>query len=437
MRCIGLAIFLFIWSFLVFAEDLFQQDLLSEEWPENGSFEALNDSGSSQSNSAKRLLDFVSMKMKGDLAYSDSLSLARASLRTLSEGAPVEHTYIKADVQFNYFNAKDDLLINESCAQNDDSYTIKINELWAQYSKNACNVKLGRQNIFWGNVEGTRALDVIAPLDLTEPLLTDFSLVRRSQDIVTASCFQNNVDFELFVIPKPLLDQYTVRQTSELERLEKKLNAEWGGRMTRHAEGLDLSVYYGRFFDNSPKAIIDLNTFFPLGIYVNEFELYGAGLVYALERLLVEVELSYQKELSFQHEESVSGNAYLLNKQFEERVELSLGTEYTTATNHQFASGIWFYEYEKNPIFSYFVDTYALNASWSKQYLNDDLTLSALVFRQKEPELNQFTFMADYLFNDYWSMTAAVTYQNSNELLNAGSEKKQDWTIQLSMIYEL
>lgn len=439
MKLTCLVVFIFSFSFHIFAEELVQQDLLSEEWPDNESFGLLSNSDSSQTISDKSLLDFVSMKVKGDLAYSESLSLARANFRTLSEGAPFKNAYLKADVQFNYFNSKDDLLINESHAHKDE-YTIKINELWAQYSKSACNLKLGRQNIFWGNVEGTRALDVIAPLDLTEPLLTDFSLIRRSQDIISTSCFYSDYDFELFVIPKPLLDQYTARQVSEFENLEKSLNAEWGGRISKHAEGLDLSAYYGRFYNNTPKAIFDINSFAAIGIYIDEFELFGAGVVYAIERLLLEFEMSYQKELSFQTNGHVSNYAYLANKKLNERLEFAAGAEYTNSANHQFASGVWFYDYEKNPFTSSYVNTYVVNASWSKQYLNDDLTLNALVFWQKEPELYQVTFMADFLINNYWSTSAALTYQDYTEQTNnafVSGNEKQSWTFQLSMMYEL
>tara|TARA_R110001592_G_scaffold360979_2_gene670509 strand:- start:3114 stop:4382 length:1269 start_codon:yes stop_codon:yes gene_type:complete len=421
----------------VFAEDTIEQsDLLFNDWSEEWTVESLSDFESVSNDSTESILDFISVKLKGDLAYSDTLTLARANVRILSDATPIKNSYLKVDVQFNYFNAKDDLLLNER----DDEFTIKINELWVQYSKDACNLKLGRQGLFWGSVEGTRALDVVTPLDLSEPLLTDYSLIWRSQDIFNASCFYNDYDFELFVIPNPLLDQYTVRQTSVFEGLEKTFSAEWGGRITKHTQGLDLSLHYGRFYGNTPKAIIDLNTLTPIGMYVDQFELFGAGIVYAIERLLLEFELSHQKELSFQTLDSISNYGYLLNKQLKERLEFAIGAEYTTAKNHQLTSGIWFYEYESNPLLSSYVDTYVLNATWSKQFLNDDLGLSALVFWQKDPELYYVTFMANFLVSDYWSTSTAITYQHSKfDELNSGFAAQteiKDWAIQFSVIYQ-
>jgi hypothetical protein len=437
----GGILFLYCCSFSVFAEEAIKQpDLLSEDWPEEwtdfGSNESFSDSGSVTNDPIESILDFISVKLKSDLAYSDTLTLARANARIISEVTPIKNSYLKADVQFNYFNAKDDLLLDES----DDEYTIKINEFWLQYSKDACNVKLGRQGLYWGSVEGTKALDIISPLDLTEPLLTDFSLIRRTQDIISSSCFLNDYEFEWFVIPKPLLDQYTARQNSEFEGLEKTFSAEWGGRITKHAQALDLSLHYGRFYANTPKAIFDLTTFTPVDIYVDQFELFGAGIVYAIERLLLEFEISYQKELLFQSRGSIANEAYLSNKKLKERLEFALGAEYTTATNHLLTGGIWFYEYESNPLSSSFEETYVLNASWSKQFLNDDLSLSALVFWQKEPEFYQVTFLANFLFSDYWSTITAITYQyNDAEGLNSGFTKQnenKDWTLQLSVIYQ-
>ncbi|MFT6908172.1 MAG: hypothetical protein ACJAS1_004866 [Oleiphilaceae bacterium] len=422
-----------------FADDVIEEpDLLSEEWPEeffvDGSDEMLSGSVVVINESNHSILDFISVKLKGDLAYSDTLTLARGNLRVLSEGAALDNSYLKVDLQFNYFNAKDDLLLEGPS----DEYTIKINDLWLQYSKNSCNVKLGRQGFFWGNVEGARAIDIVAPLDLTEPLLTDFSSIRRSQDIISANCFYKSFDVELFVLPKPLLDRYTARQTLQFEQLEDAFKAEWGGRITQHAQGLDLSFYYGRFFGNTPKPIIDLNALVPIGIYVEKFELVGAGLVYAIDRLLLELEMSYLKELAFYSEESISNYDYLLNKQLEERLELALGLEYTTTSNHMLSSGIWFYEYENDPLISSYLDTYVLNASWSKQFLNDDLSLSALVLWQKQPELYQLTFMAGLLMNDYWSTSVAITFQdiNNDEIGSGISNELSDWVVQLSMIYQ-
>ena len=426
--------FLWLIPFLVFAESSEESsNLLSEEWSESWSLEALDANELTIPKASASLLDYVSIKVRSDLAYSGSLTQARGNVRLLSEGAPIENAYLKADIQVNYFHAKDDLLLEEH-----DEYTLKINEFWGQYSKDMCNLKVGRQSLFWGNVEGTQALDVIAPVDLTEPLLTDFSLIRRSQDILAASCFLGHYEFELLLIPKPLLDQYTARQSAVFEDLEKSLRAEWGARMTKHSEGVDLSLYYGRFIDNTPKTIFDINTFIPTGVYVSQFDLIGAGVVYAIERLLLELEFSYQKEHSFH---SLYADAFLANKQFTEKMEMAIGAEYTTASNHQFSSGVWFYEYEKNPISSRYSDTYVLNSSWSKQYLNDDLTLSALVFWQKEPELYQFTFLADLLLNDYWSTSSALTYQGSRGIKSGSAtvseSKSQNWTLQLSMAYEL
>ncbi len=421
-------------------EDSNSSDLLSEDWSDNWTDNlavvSINDSTSQTNEANKAILDFVSIKIKGDLAYSDELTTARGNLRLLSEGAPIEDSYLKADVQFNYYNAADDLLGDAT----EGEFTAKINDLWAQYSLDACNVKLGRQGLFWGAVEGTRALDIIAPLDLTEPLLTDFSLIRRSQDILNISCFQNDYDIELFLLPKPLLDQYTARQTAQFKQLEDLLGAEWGGRVTKHSQGLDLSLYYGRFYDNTPKVSIDSTAFMPNGIYVEQFQLVGAGLVYAIDRLLLEMDLSYQKVLSFHSSSVVSNNSYLLNKKLKERLELALGAEYTTASNHQFSAGVWFYEYEESALVSAYQDTIAVNAAWSKRFLNDDLNLSALAFWQKQAALYQATLMADLLLNDYWSTSIALSYQQSKlDELSTGllvENAANDWTLQLSLLYQ-
>lgn len=413
------------------------QDFLNDDWGMPVFVSEPLVSESIKQDTSFNIVDFTSVKVKGDLAYADdnTLSIARANARFLSEGSPLNKLYLKSDFQLNYFNTKDDLIIESDGAE----YSAKINELWAQYSHQSCNGKLGRQGLFWGSVEGTGSLDLVSPFDLTEPLLTDFSLIRRPQDILNISCFKGNVDAEIFFIPNPLMNLLSVRQTSELEDLEETLNPEWGGKLSYHGEGLDLSIYIGRFYDNTPKFIFDLSTQSLAGIYTSQFELYGFGLVYAIDRLLIELDASYQQELKHVAAGALSDSAYLKNKEFNKRNEVSLGFEYTTSSNHILSSGIWFYDYESDIFVSKFEDTFLLNLTWSKQYLNDDLSLSALVLWQKKPESYQFSFLSKYLINDFWSTSTALSYRyfklNSLES-NQFSSSSELWTIQQSIEYQ-
>ncbi|MFV1873642.1 MAG: hypothetical protein ACMZ64_10005 [Oleiphilus sp.] len=361
----------------------------------------------------KGLVDVTTVIAKGDLAYAsdDQISLARASLGLVSEGSPDTGSYLKADLELNYYHPKDDALNGDESAE----YVLKINDLWVQFSNDDCSTKLGRQGIFWGSVEGTGALDMVSPLDFSEPLLTDYSQIKRAQDSFNFTCFSNSLDAEIFLIPSPLVNLVSPKQPADFERLEAVLKPEWGARVAHHREGFDFSVHLGRFFENSPDFILNPVSFEPEGLYVSQFMLYGFGTVLAVDRLLLEMDVSYRKEQRHAGELIEENSEFLGNKPLKERVDVSLGFEYTTSNNHSFSGGAWFYPYRDSVGIEDERDTLLLNANWSRQYLNDDLTLSVLALWQKYPESYQFTLLSEYLINDYWSVDMALSYQHIKE----------------------
>ena len=382
-------------------------------------------------NASSALWDHAALKLKGDLAYEDEVSIARTEARFDAAARPFENAFFKLDLQYNYYQDKDALVTTSDVVQ----HALRINDLWLQYTHQACNAKIGRQKLFWGAVEGSYALDVLMPLDLTEPLLTDFSLIRRSQDMAVFTCFMGGLDAELFFTPQPLLDQTTIRQRSDIEGLEDSLDYEWGGRLTKHFTGLDISLLIAQVYENTPFAVIDFNTGNLAGLQVDQFNLYGLSLVYALDRLLMELDVSYQQE-----KKRFAIGASNTSDTLKYRSELAIGFEYTTDSNHQFSAGAWFFSYLSPLEPQSKQNSEIWNLNWSKQYLNDDLTLSALALWQKQPDSAQLTLMADYLWDDQWSSALALGYRalSSGASSSAlGSQGEQGWNMQLSVSYQL
>lgn len=369
-------------------------------------------------------------KVKSDLAYDDSLTLARTHARFESAFRPFNQAFVKLDAQYHYYHQKDDLVLSSDAVK----HALKISDLWLQYTYQSCNAKLGQQKLFWGAVEGSYALDVLMPLDTTEPLLTDFSQIRRAQAMAVFSCFMGDIDFELFFTPEPLLNQSTLRQTQSVQQLEDKLHEEWGGRITKQYPGLDISLYLARVFENNPQPVIDFNTFSLAGYQVDQMDLYGLSLVQAIGKLLLELDFSYQEQ-----RKRMANGLMSPSETLSYRKELALGFEYTTYSNHQLSGGVWFFSYVSPMAPETKRDAEVWNVSWTKQYLNDDLTLSTLALWQKQPDSGQLTFMGDFLWNDHWSSSLALSYR---VLSSSASETpldiaiKQGWSVQLSGAYQ-
>lgn len=411
-------------------------DYLEDEWGSDFDVVLTPDNDQTQEHNATTVMassfwDYAALKLKSDLAYEDAISIARTQVRFDAAARPFRNAFFKLDLQYNYYHQKDVLIRSSETVQ----HAAKINDFWLQYTQQACNVKAGRQKLFWGAVEGSYALDVLMPLDLTEPLLTDFSLIRRSQDMAVFTCFMEGLDAELFFTPRPLLDQSTVRQTADLQDLEQLLDYEWGGRLTKHFTGLDVSLLIAQVYENTPFAVIDFSTGKLAGLQVDQYNLYGLSMVYAIDRLLLELDVSYQQE-----KQGIALGAPDASDTLKYRSELAIGFEYTTETNHQFSAGAWFFSYLSPLQPETRVKSEIWNMNWSKQYLNDDLTLSTLALWQKQPDSAQLTFMADYLWDDQWSSAIALGYRAPSSSANRSAlalQSEQGWQVQLSVAYQL
>lgn len=411
-----------------------QKDYLEDEWGTDFNVDTNSGADVQTAMESDSLIDTfweqAAMKLKADTAYHDEITIARIQIRFDATAKPFAYSYIKLDFQYAYYQDRDDLVENRDTVQ----HALKINDAWFQYTQHACNAKAGRQKLFWGAVEGSYALDVLMPLDLTEPLLTDFSLIRRSQDMAVFTCFMTGWDMELFYTPYPVLDQSSIRQTQALQDLEEKLDFEIGGRLTRHWEGLDIGVYFARLYENSPEAVIDTNTFSFAGYQLDQILLTGFSLVYASGRLLLEADFSYQEErkrlvIGVQND----------SETLKYRTEVALGFEYTTESNHQLSAGAWFFSYVLpfEPEQENYGEVW--NVNWSKQYWNDDLTLSSLALWQKHPDIAQLTTMAEYLWDDQWSSALALSYKAPSSAAAGsafGSGIKQGWSINLGLEYQ-
>lgn len=411
-----------------------QKDYLEDDWGSDFEVDIASDAQVQRDGEASRMIDAfweqAALKLKTDIAYHDELTLSRGQARFDASVKPFAYSFLKLDFQYTYFQQQDDLVENTDSVQ----HALKINDAWFQYTHQACNAKAGRQKLFWGAVEGSYALDLLMPMDLTEPLLTDFSLIRRSQDMAVFTCFAQGWDLELMFTPYPVLDQSTIRQSQPLQDLEDKLDYEFGGRLTRHWTGLDVSVYLARLYENAPEIVIDTTTMGAVGYQLDQFDLLGVSLVHAIDRLLLELDFSYQEE-----HKRLSLGAQNQSAALKYRTEVAVGFEYTTESNHQLSAGAWFFSYltPLRPDQVSYGEVW--NFNWSKQYWNDDLTLSTLALWQKQPDAAQITVMADYLWDDQWSSALALSYKapsSAMALTTMNTGIKQGWSINLGLEYQ-
>jgi len=359
---------------------------------------------SSPEDHAASLFKNIRIGFSGDFSQGQELEIGRLNFNLKYEDAIWPNSYIKLDSKFTYFHQKDDL----AEAAGGDYGNAKVNDAWFQYSYKHCVAKLGYQSLFWGVVEGSYALDIINPLDATEPLLTDYSEVSQSQNIMLTNCYFSASDFELFYVPKAKVDKYSHKGRMPFEQLESRLDDEWGVRYSYHLEGIDFTLMYAHLYENTPHLSIDLLDPSYLNLESLRYDLFGLSFSWAIERLLIEADLAYKKD---QHKNQILiiGQPLITESLF----EAALGFEYLTSGNHQFSAGVWFFDARAESLQITSKHSQLWSFSWRKKYLNDTLGLSLLGGWVKQPERFSLTALAEYELDDYWIISSSISHVNS------------------------
>ena len=348
------------------------------------------------------------------------LEISRSEARIEYEVAPWKGAYLRFDNKYTYYGHNDQQIGVEGEAFGHN----KLQEAWLQLSKSSCVTKLGRQGLSWGVVEGTFAVDVVSPFDFTEPLLTDFSNIRLSQDMLLGDCYLSNTQIQAFYVTSARINTYKQKNITLLAELEDSLHEEWGVRATQVWEGLDVSLMYAHLYGNEPLTVIDVKQLSGMRLDVARYDFIGLSASWAVGRLLLELDFGYKKnEL-----ENFSGKE-------KSHFEAAFGFEYTTSNNHQLNAGVWFFdEVLQKPTPAQKLKSGSMQAwtmGWAKTYLSDDLVMSFLGSWLTESEVISTTLLAQYQWDDYWNFSTALTYTDSGQASEALSPNDSDLVLLL------
>jgi len=340
-------------------------------------------------------------------------------------------SYLRLDAKYQYFNQGDFLVADLLVGTGQSSYgNASLNAAWFQYRVNDCTIKLGQQSLFWGAVEGSYAVDVIAPIDATQPLLTDFSEIRTSQHMALFNCYLNNSEVELIYLPKPLTDRYQHKERTATNELEDSLHEEFGLRLTQHWEGFDFSLMYAHLYGNTPHIRVNPFDLYDIELVVPRYDFWALSAVWAIDRLLVKGDLAYSTDQLLTSRSLVTDDISV-----EDQLEIAFGLEYTTSHRHQFAINVWQYKRIKERITDPSRYTRTWNASWKKEFYNDTLSLSLLGLWLDEPKRQLATLLAEYQWNDFWVFSSALQFGDNIQQLGL-VEPESQLALQVSMKYQ-
>jgi hypothetical protein len=369
------------------------------------------------------VLEDARLSVQQTFAQGRHLESSRTEARMLFERALWRNSYINMDARYAHFAPKDRF----ARVLGDDFSDANLKTLWLQQTHQECAVKLGRQSQFWGAVEGAFAVDVLMPFDFTEPLLTDFADIRRSQDMAVLDCFFPSVYLQAVYTPKARLDQFHPKPLRELKDLEDSLEDEWGGQVKFRLPRLDISLFAAHLYQNMPLPVVDSSQSSGMRLLSPRYDFFGASTVWANGRWLWEMDVGYKTDQRFS-----SG----LERDIR---DLAIGFEYVSTSNHQWSAGLTMTQAVSGQT-THLKEYHGATLSWSNTYLNDDLTLSCLGNWMEQVKQSSGTVQALIKLNDEWEVSTALGYRDMGlaEMKMLGMPAREDgWnsTVKLKVTF--
>ncbi len=150
-------------------------------------------------------------------------------------------------------------------ADSRESYTIRPDSLYAEFQKGALRLTAGMQQLTWGETFGIPVVDVVNPIDVTEPFSSDLANSKIAVPLVTAEVIGQSVYVQGIINPlarrSPLPDSVDGVPVRELPDPQLGNDIEYGGRIGYLTSfGLDIKAIYYRHFNRLPRLVGGLDT---------------------------------------------------------------------------------------------------------------------------------------------------------------------------------
>jgi hypothetical protein len=155
----------------------------------------------------------------------------------------------------------------------DQRFDARFRETFVDLSFGDFDVRLGRQNVVWGEVVGLFFADVVSAKDLRDFVARDFDLIRIPQWAARLEWTKGELHAEAIGIPYMTYDEIGVPGsefypypfpplapgvyfTEDVRPPNTLHNAAWGGRVSYLVGGFDVSAFYYDSVDASPHFVI-------------------------------------------------------------------------------------------------------------------------------------------------------------------------------------
>ena len=154
--------------------------------------------------------------------------------------------------------------------ENDQEFDIGIREAYLDFGMGDLEIRLGRQQIVWGQAVGLFIADIVNPKDLREYILPDLDDIRIPAWAVNLEYYKNNSYVQFVFIPIPEFNEFgepgsefdfsrmgmqsggNITQMAVDEPSHSIKNSKWGFRGAHLVQGWDLAAFFMYDFDAFP-----------------------------------------------------------------------------------------------------------------------------------------------------------------------------------------
>jgi len=265
------------------------------------------------------------LSLGGQYSASSNLSI------TVSGWAYYDHAYDLFDYEtISARHVRDEnqpLVFVDNLAQEKDSPVAEIRELYLDIFTDNMDVRLGKQFVVWGVLEGMRITDEINPMDFREMILPDLLDYRIPLWTAKIDYYREEDTWQFLWIPDLQFNK-PAPPGSEWELLQdvpattkpsasKLKNAEVGIRYTKEILGVEIGLSYLYTWDDFPVVFRSSRisstiepTFFPT---YSRLTMYGATFVSPVGGSIIKGEFVYvpDKYFGLKNDSDVDGDNFL------------------------------------------------------------------------------------------------------------------------------
>ncbi|MCI5223225.1 MAG: hypothetical protein D3924_11255, partial [Candidatus Electrothrix sp. AR4] len=251
------------------------------------------------------------------------------------------------------------------------------------------DLKTGRQIVVWGKSDTLRVTDILNPLDMREPGITDIEDLRLPVSMTKLDYYFGDWELSGIAIHEirfnklPAYGHDFYPADSPPPQEEKPENSlehtEWALSLSGIFNGWDFDLYYARMFNDTPHLVVQNNVGSKNGatsptLQHERLHMFGIAYNKAMGNWLLKTEAAFFDGLEY------------ANSPDEEytRCDALIGLEYTgfreTILSLEFADRhiISYDSMPENPPDGVLRDMYQLAFRYNRDFLNDTLTLSLL-----------------------------------------------------------